>query len=772
MASRGLGTLTISLVAETAGFVQGMDKSERATAKWRRQVQKDVRQASKEAQARLKGISVAVAGAVAGISAMTVVGLRNVDAQTKMARSLDTTYDSVTALQLAFGEAGIDNFEASMNRLNRRLGAAELGRGSALKAVEELNLNLQELAGMDADQRIAAIADRISEVADNSQQAARFAQDLGFEQREAAAFFMQGGDAIRGYRKEVEDFGLALSAIETARVEEANDEFAKLGRASTMVQQRLAVGLAPVITQVSKHITDSFREASGTMQDDIGDAVKSVTLGMADIVDSSATVLEVIDNNPMSAQFGVLGWLLLGPKGALIGAAIGATFDIIEEGLARVGVGISQEEDAARRLINVQEQIAQQEQIIAKAREIGHEDNSRFITKAQDQLAELLALESSLQTEVEASTEAQDKYNELLNRGTDRASGFAGALRGLAGSLRDIDWDSSNPPEGGGSGGGLGGLLGDGDIDETLAKRRDAIRQSFETEKQTVLRIYKEQEEEIKALRDANAISEMEAQNLKWQNEQAMFERRKELREKELEDQKGYWGKWLDSAQENLQNFDDLSKTVIDNFTTGFGSAIEGLVFDAESLDDALKGIAETILRGVVNSLAQMAAQWLALQAVQAIVVAQATAATVGQAAISAAAWAPAAAAASLATLGTNAAPASAALVSTNALSKTLALTGMAHDGIDSVPKTGTWLLEKGERVMTSETSKKLDQKLDGGSGVVVNLYEDASKAGQVQQGQRDDGTTEVNVFVSDIMSNGPRAKAMQRAYGLRRQGT
>ena len=96
----------------------------------------------------------------------------------------------------------------------------------------------------------------------------------------------------------------------------------------------------------------------------------------------------------------------------------------------------------------------------------------------------------------------------------------------------------------------------------------------------------------------------------------------------------------------------------------------------------------------------------------------------------------------------------------------------MAHDGIDSVPKTGTWLLEKGERVLTSETSKKLDAKLDGGSGVVVNLYEDASKAGQVQQGQRDDGTTEVNVFVSDIMSNGPRAKALQRAYGLRRQGT
>jgi len=37
---------------------------------------------------------------------------------------------------------------------------------------------------------------------------------------------------------------------------------------------------------------------------------------------------------------------------------------------------------------------------------------------------------------------------------------------------------------------------------------------------------------------------------------------------------------------------------------------------------------------------------------------------------------------------------------------------GMAHDGIDSVPETGTWLLKKGERVVTSKTSQRLDSTL------------------------------------------------------------
>ena len=37
----------------------------------------------------------------------------------------------------------------------------------------------------------------------------------------------------------------------------------------------------------------------------------------------------------------------------------------------------------------------------------------------------------------------------------------------------------------------------------------------------------------------------------------------------------------------------------------------------------------------------------------------------------------------------------------------------MAHDGIDKIPETGTWLLKKGERVTTAGTSAKLDATLD-----------------------------------------------------------
>lgn len=80
-------------------------------------------------------------------------------------------------------------------------------------------------------------------------------------------------------------------------------------------------------------------------------------------------------------------------------------------------------------------------------------------------------------------------------------------------------------------------------------------------------------------------------------------------------------------------------------------------------------------------------------------------------------------------------------------------LAGMAHDGIDNVPQTGTWLLQKGERVTTSETSKKLDNTLEridargrssvGGGTMSVTVPVSISMQGQVAGGQQDPGSME-----------------------------
>ncbi|ENX27470.1 hypothetical protein F891_01863, partial [Acinetobacter sp. CIP 101966] len=73
---------------------------------------------------------------------------------------------------------------------------------------------------------------------------------------------------------------------------------------------------------------------------------------------------------------------------------------------------------------------------------------------------------------------------------------------------------------------------------------------------------------------------------------------------------------------------------------------------------------------------------------------------------------------------------AAAVAVQTNDLMSAIqgvALSGMAHDGIDNIPKEGTWLLDKGERVVDSRTNADLkgmiaNQK-NGGGDVHISVH-------------------------------------------------
>jgi lambda family phage tail tape measure protein len=108
------------------------------------------------------------------------------------------------------------------------------------------------------------------------------------------------------------------------------------------------------------------------------------------------------------------------------------------------------------------------------------------------------------------------------------------------------------------------------------------------------------------------------------------------------------------------------------------------------------------------------------------------------------------------------------------------ALDGQAHDGIDYVPADGTWNLKKGERVTTAETSAKLDRTLDrvssernnnGSSAApVINLIEDASRAGQVNRRQLSEQDV-IDIYVANIRSEREMHQVNQEKYGLQSQG-
>ena len=212
-----------------------------------------------------KGLTVAATAAAGTLTALTVSGLRLVDNQAKLARSIGASIDGLKGLQIAAGDAGIEAgaLGTAMQMMNARLAEAARGGNASAKAIERMGLDANELVGMDVDERIATMADQMLEMGFSAAQAQDELNQLGIRNRQLALLMIQGGDAIRAARQEVDDYGLSISSIEAGQVEAANDAFSRLGRLMEAIRIELAVQMAPIIKEVSDRFNTMAREGGG-----------------------------------------------------------------------------------------------------------------------------------------------------------------------------------------------------------------------------------------------------------------------------------------------------------------------------------------------------------------------------------------------------------------------------------------------------------------------------------------------------------------------------
>ncbi len=94
-------------------------------------------------------------------------------------------------------------------------------------------------------------------------------------------------------------------------------------------------------------------------------------------------------------------------------------------------------------------------------------------------------------------------------------------------------------------------------------------------------------------------------------------------------------------------------------------------------------------------------------------------------------------------------------------------LAGMAHDGISNIPKQGTWLLDKGERVVDANTNKDLKQYLAKKErpNVVQHITIQNSDEEGVLKALPKFKETVIEVVSGDISTNG-RIRQTMLAYG------
>ncbi|MCL6557202.1 MAG: hypothetical protein K6U74_00085 [Firmicutes bacterium] len=192
-------------------------------------------------------------------------------------------------------------------------------------------------------------------------------------------------------------------------------------------------------------------------------------------------------------------------------------------------------------------------------------------------------------------------------------------------------------------------------------------------------------------------------------------------------------------ADEFKETWADASRSFSDNFGRATADAILNSTKGIDVLRTSVKSFAREMIAAMVSIAARKAVDFVLSKTM----LAGSTAANIAAGTATALAWAPAAAAVSLASFGGNSIPATAGIASTYSLTSSLALLGIAHDGLENVPKTGTYLLEGGERVVKKEDNKRLEKFLDDGQdGGNINITfnvrgVDAPRASEIVASQR-----------------------------------
>ncbi|NGQ93264.1 phage tail tape measure protein [Rhodobacter sp. HX-7-19] len=313
--------------------------------------------------ARRAGIAMAALTAAAGAAGVAMIrsGLQTIDAQAKLAQSMQTTVESVQTLTWAGELAGVSmgEIEQATKKLTTRLSEAATGSGSAVGALERLNLTVAGLQAMPLDQRIVAIQEALTSLVPEAEQAA-VASDL-FGDRAALAFLRIDPATLREAAQDVRDFGVAVSASDAAQIERTGDALARLSLIGVGLTNRLTAAVAPALEAVANALADMAR-ATGP----VGIAITALFDNLGRLATYATTFAAVMAGRWVAglaaAALSVRGLAtaLVVLRGALIRTGIGALivgagelifqFGRLVQGTGSVGAALGLLGDVAREV--------------------------------------------------------------------------------------------------------------------------------------------------------------------------------------------------------------------------------------------------------------------------------------------------------------------------------------------------------------------------------------------------------------------------------------
>ncbi|ARS99209.1 phage tail tape measure protein [Klebsiella pneumoniae] len=737
MAGKSLGTLTIDLIAKVGGFVQGMDKAERSSQKWRDQVKKD----AKEVSSSIIAVGAAAATAAVGIGAAGLAIVKNTAQQVteadRWAKSLKMSTQDLLSWQYAAEQAGLtgDNIADIFKDINDKVGDAVLNKsGEAAQALDTLGLSAQKLAQQSPDKQLMAISEALQKIPTQAGKT-NILESLGNDLSKMLPLFDNNNEKLKQFIQLSKDFGVAPPQEDIDNLVKVNQFFQDIETSARGLKMEIASGLAKVDLTPLQDGLDDIRDVFTDpavlqgLSDLVGEAISlagvvgRIAGGLGAIATYTRSRIGAVSGNYNAADESDIAQRIefLNKRGNqskeqkdeldfltkrlqfLRAIKSSMTPEQVDRGakgltslLSDLGIDTSKDNDFSlgkgesnqnqpktkpksnltdnafkNRLLDLQKQAALIETTGKKTAEVtelekinfditsgnlkklseGQKEQLRTAAKILDSKKEELRLNQE-NAKVAEYVSGLERQNKLAQQGFDNeivGRYFGSRERSRMQDNNDIQQDFAYQQDE------LLNQLQSGDIDQGLYnKKKEALQNSLD-ERLKIQEEYYKKQDELQNDGAAGFISGLATQ----------IEASMDL--------------YTNMQQVGAQAFSSLTDMIIDWAETG-------------KLN--VKDFASTFLQSVGSTLLSYAAAQVAMAGLQAFT------AMIGVPFVGPEIAGPAAIAAT-------------AAAGVLAIGVGTALQGQAHDGIDSVPETGTWLLQKGERVTTAKTSAKLDATLD-----------------------------------------------------------
>lgn len=209
---------------------------------------------------KMGGLAVAAAG-VGGTAAMGLMVKKQfaaVDSAAKLSRQLGIQTEKLAGLRHAaeLTGAGAGSLDAGLATLSKRLGeGVRRGTGPAVEALQDLGLNINDIAAKRPDEAFYAIAEAFKKMEDPIARNAIAANLFSKANMGLVNTLGIGATGLADMQKEAARLGLTFSMADAAKIEEANDAVTRMKSAFGGLWRTLAIKLAPAVEKFANSIT-------------------------------------------------------------------------------------------------------------------------------------------------------------------------------------------------------------------------------------------------------------------------------------------------------------------------------------------------------------------------------------------------------------------------------------------------------------------------------------------------------------------------------------